>query len=172
LVERLHPELVAGIKVGVMHPGVARRLLPLPPGNQLEVAAAAQSAGLGPRDTEILVSLWQQAKDPEARRYVLREPRAALSKAHPELSQPPPDLRLSAQSQKLLRLLQLLQGVAPRTAGLLQPPPPEADQHLLAKDLRQTTTAVATLLTALGSVTKRPSAAANAASVATPSSSG
>lgn len=171
LVERLHPELVEGIKVGVMHPGVARRLLPLPPGNQLEVAAAAQSAGLGPRDTEILVSLWQQATEPEARRYVLREPRAALSKAHPELSQPPPDPRLSAQSQKLLRLLHLLQGVAPRTAGLLHPPPPEADQHLLAKDLRQTTTAVSTLLTALGSVTKRPSAAASAVSAATPSSS-
>jgi hypothetical protein len=157
---------------GVMHPGVARRLLPLPAGNQLEVAAAAQSAGLGPQDTEMLVSLWQRATDPEARRYLLREPRAALSKAHPELSQPPLDPRLSSQSQKLVRLLRLLQGVAPRTAGLLDPPPPEADQRLLAKDLGQTRAAVSTLLTALGSALKRPSAGASGASAATSSSSG
>ena len=55
LVERLHPELVEAMKLGLIHPGSARRLLSLPPGNQLEMAAAIQSARLGPRDTELLV---------------------------------------------------------------------------------------------------------------------
>jgi ParB-like chromosome segregation protein Spo0J len=172
LVERLHPELVEGIKVGMVHPGVARRLLSLPPGNQLEVAAAAQSAGLGPRDTEILVGLWQRATDPEVRRYLLREPQAAVSKAHPELSPPPVDPRLGPQSQKLLRLLRLLQGVAPRTAALLDPSPTEEDQRLLARDLSRTEAVVSRLLTALGSVLKRSNAAVSDASDATSSSSG
>src|SRR6266545_568026 len=51
LVERLHPELVEAMKVGMLAPGVARRLLSLPPGNQLQIAAATRSAGLGPRAT-------------------------------------------------------------------------------------------------------------------------
>src|SRR5277367_140212 len=63
LVERLHPELVEAMKLGLLHPGSARRLLSLPPGNQLEMAAAVESAGLGPRDTELLVSLWYRTKD-------------------------------------------------------------------------------------------------------------
>jgi ParB-like chromosome segregation protein Spo0J len=172
LVERLHPELVEGIKVGVVHPGVARRLLPLPAGNQLEVAAAAQSAGLGPHQTEMLVGLWQRASDPEVRRYLLREPLAALSKVHPELTPPPTDPRLGAQSQKLVRLMRVLQGVAPRTAALLDPPPPPEDQRLLTKEVVRTKAAISTLLTALGSALKRSSDGGSDASAATPSSIG
>jgi ParB-like chromosome segregation protein Spo0J len=57
LVERLHPELLESMKLGMLHPGSARRLLSLPPGNQLEMAAVVVHAALGPRDTELLVSL-------------------------------------------------------------------------------------------------------------------
>jgi ParB-like chromosome segregation protein Spo0J len=171
LVERLHAELVEGMKLGLLHPGVARRLLPLPPGNQLELAAAAQSAGLGPRDTELLVSLWQRAKDPDVRSYLLREPRAALRRARPELG-PPPDPRLGPRSRQLLRLLRLLQGVATRAADLLEPAPPEPDLRILAPDLRATSQATSGLLTALGRVESASGGGASAASAATSSSAG
>ena len=72
LVERLHIELVEGMKLGMLSPGVARRLLSLPPGNQLQIAAAAQNAGLGPRDTELLVSLWQRRRSRRCARICWR----------------------------------------------------------------------------------------------------
>lgn len=164
LVQRLHAELMEAMKLGVLPPGVARRLLPLPPGNQLELAAAAQSAGLGPRDTELLVGLWQRATDPEVRRFLLREPRTALSHSHPDLAAAPPDPRLAAQSQRLCRLLRLLQGVAPRTESLLRPPPPETDLRLLTEDLRATRESICRLATALGSLLSTSSDVASDAS--------
>ena len=71
LVERLHPELVAAVRTGLLAAGVARRLLGLPPGNQLELAAVATQAGLTTGETELLVSLWQQTSDPAIRRFLL-----------------------------------------------------------------------------------------------------
>jgi ParB-like chromosome segregation protein Spo0J len=146
LVERLHPELVEGMKLGVLAPGVARRLLPLPPGNQLQLSAAAQSASLGPRDTELLVSLWQKAKEPAVREALLTQPRAALAQAHPEL--PRADPRLTPSGQQLSRLLALMKSVAPRAARLL--PPAEADRRILARLPEQTRAAVWQLWTVLG----------------------
>ena len=71
------------MKLGMLHPGSARRLFSLPPGNQLEVAAAVQSAKLGPWETELLVSLSRRTKDPNgAPRAVVRaagEPAEAAS---------------------------------------------------------------------------------------------
>ena len=106
--ERLHPELVESMKLGMLHPGSARRLLSLPPGNQLELAAVIGSARLGPRDTELLVSLWHRTKDPAARRALLSEPRASLLKHHPETRRPPVDPRLSPEGQRLCRCLHRL----------------------------------------------------------------
>ena len=148
LVERLHPELVEGMKLGMLSPGVARRLLSLPPGNQLQLAASAQGAGLGPRDTELLVSLWQKASSPQVRQQLLAQPRAALLQAHPEL--PAPDPRLTPQGQQLSRLLRLLWGVAPRVTLLL--PPAEADRALLSKQMAQASKAVGRLATSLGPI--------------------
>src|SRR5262249_50528284 len=105
LIERLHPELLESVKLGVLHPGSARRLLSLPPGNQLEIAAVVGSAKLGPWDTELLVSLWHRTKDPAARRLLLSEPRASLLKPHPETRRPPVDPRLSAEGPRLCRRL-------------------------------------------------------------------
>ncbi|MBU1870500.1 MAG: ParB N-terminal domain-containing protein [Candidatus Omnitrophica bacterium] len=47
LVERLAPELREEMKLGLLEPGMARRLLGLPRGNQVELAAVARKAGLG-----------------------------------------------------------------------------------------------------------------------------
>ena len=152
LVERLHPELIEGMKLGVLHPGVARRLLPLPQGNQLKLAAAAQNASLGPRDTELLVSLWQQASNQEVRSYLLSHPKTALKNAHPEVQKQPVDPRLCVQSQRLQRMLRLLSSVAPKTAELLQAPPPIQDMTILESELASATAALSRLMKALGSL--------------------
>jgi ParB/RepB/Spo0J family partition protein len=168
LVERLHPELIEGMKVGLLSPGVARRLLSLPPGNQLQIAAAAQSAGLGPRDTERLVSLWQRAKDPAVQRQLLAEPRAALARAFPESTAVDP--RLTPQGQQISRLLRLVAGVGTRLSRLL--PPAEADRPILAKEIAEARTAVSRLARSLGSTGSAGTASASGEADATGSSSG
>jgi len=148
LLERLHPELVEAMRLGLLHPGVARRLLALPQGNQLLVATAAQQAHLGPRDTELLVGLWQRAKDHEVRKQLLAQPSAALKAAFPELARPPPDPRLTAEGRQLSRLLHQLAVMAPKAARLLPPTP--QDLQVLAPALSQAKREVSRLTSALG----------------------
>jgi len=57
LVERLHQELVEWVRMGLMSAGTARRLMVLPAGNQLEMAAVVTQAKLSTEQTELLVSL-------------------------------------------------------------------------------------------------------------------
>lgn len=149
LIQRLHPELVEAIRLGLFHPGVARRLLALPPGNQLQIATAAQSARLGPRDTELLVRLWQRAKDPELRKQLLAQPALALKTAFPEHCKPPMDPRLSRDGQQLSRVLHQVRTLASRATRML--PPSAADLPILVPILSQTEQAACLLASALGS---------------------
>lgn len=151
LVERLHPELVEAMKLGLLHPGAARRLLSLPPGNQLEMAAVVQSAKLGPQDTERLVSLWRRTKDPVARRVLLSEPRASLSKHHPETRRPPLDPRLSPEGQRLVQALHRFEAMATETSRRLRPPLPAKELEILSKVLGAAHKAASRLVTELGS---------------------
>ena len=98
LVERLAPELQEEMKLGLLEPGMARRLLALPRGNQVELAAAARKAGLGVGQTEKLVQLWQKALSAEARQFVVSHPTEALDTAR-SLPKQPQDPRLSSQGQ-------------------------------------------------------------------------
>lgn len=164
LTERLHPELVESIRLGILHPGVARRLLALPPGNQREMAAVAQAAKLGPQDTERWVRLWQQASDPEVRRFIMTRPREALHHAFPERALARPDLRLSPAGQKLQRYLRMLTEMAPRTESLLRPMPTGPDLPLLCQDLRGAELALERLVPLLGSVGSASCAGASDAS--------
>jgi ParB-like chromosome segregation protein Spo0J len=150
LVARLHPELVEAMKLGVLHPGAARRLLSLPPGNQLELSATIQGHGLGPRDTELLVGLWHRTTDPAARRGLLTDPRAGLARHHPETRRPPQDPRLSAEGQRLLRCLRRLESATMETSRRLRPPLPPQDLEILDKDLRRASKAASRLATELG----------------------
>jgi ParB/RepB/Spo0J family partition protein len=167
LVDRLHPELVEQMKIGLLPPGVARRLLSLPPGNQLEVSAAALSSRLGPRDTELLVSLWHKAKDPNARRALLSNPRASLARERPETTRSPANPRLSAMGQRIQRTLRVLDHTATRTRTLLREPLSAFDLELLKPELRRTSTSLGTLVTALGSTASAGSGAGSDASDAT-----
>lgn len=152
LVERLHPELIESMKIGLLHPGVARRLLALPPGNQLELAAAVQKAMLGARDTELLVSLWSNTKDAKGRQTILADPRAALREHHPQTQRPPSDPRLSVTGQRLQRMLQILHGVVPQTLVILEASPSSKDLRILRRDLRTVARSVDRLAIVLGSI--------------------
>jgi len=151
LIERLHPELVEAMKLGLLHPGSARRLLSLPPGNQLEMAAAIQQARLGPRDTELLVSLWRRTKDESARRALLSEPRTSLGKHHPETRRSPLDPRLSAEGKRLCRALQRLDAVATETSRRLSTTLTATDRAVLSEALRTAAGKASRLVTELGS---------------------
>jgi ParB/RepB/Spo0J family partition protein len=166
LIERLHPELIEAMKLSLLHPGSARRLLSLPPGNQLEMAAAVENARLGPRDTELLVSLWHRTKESSARRALLSDPRASLSKHHPETRPPSLDPRLSPEGQRLRRCLHRLDAMVTETSRRLRSTPPP-DLALLDKDLRTAATAASRLATELGSARTPASASESAESGAT-----
>lgn len=104
LLERLAPELQEEMKLGLLEAGTARRLLSLPRGNQVELAAVARKAGLGVRQTERLVQLWRQAPSEAVRKYVLAQPEEALNAAQSPPKRPP-DPRLSSQGQQVQRRL-------------------------------------------------------------------
>jgi len=151
LVDRLHPELLEAMKLGLLHPGSARRLLSLPPGNQLEVAAAVQRARLGPWDTELLVGLWRRTKDPTVRRALLSEPRASLHKQHPERRRSPLDPRLGPEGQRLCRCLHRLSAVMTETSRRLTSAQSATDRAILDEELRSAAAAASRLSTELGS---------------------
>jgi hypothetical protein len=168
LLERLHPELLASLRLGLLRPGVARRLMVLPAGNQLEMAAVAQREQLGPHETEQWVSLWRGAKSAEVRRYVLTHPHEAISHADPMSgTKAAIDPRLSTRGQRLSRLLRIVCGTSNRMRELLTPPPPSADRTILASDLGATQQAVQRLAAVLGSVVSEHVDAESVASDAT-----
>lgn len=154
LIERLHPELVEQIREGILPPGPARRLLSLPAGNQIELAAVVMHEGLGSQDTERLVRLWRTA-DPPIREFLLAHPREALANARAGDPEAPPDPRLTPQGQRLERHLRILQGVAPRTLQALRPRPAAEDLEILAGDLESTRSSLSRLVEALGSARPR-----------------
>ncbi len=134
LLERLAPELLQDMKLGLLEPGMARRLLGLPRGNQVELATVARRAGLGVRQTESLVSLWRRAPSEEARKYVLTNPIDAI-RAKTSAPKCPEDPRLSAQGQWVQRRLRAaakaLSGLTESLGSGLQP----ADRKLLTGEI-------------------------------------
>lgn len=104
LLERLAPELQEEMKLGLLEAGMARRLLGLPRGNQVELAAVARKAALGVKQTETLVQLWRRAPSDQARQFVLTHPREAMA-ATPSPPQRAQDPRLSVQGQGVQRSL-------------------------------------------------------------------
>jgi ParB-like chromosome segregation protein Spo0J len=167
LVERLHPELIASLQLGLLRPGVARRLLALPQGNQLQLAAAAQQARLGPRETERLVSLWRRAEHPDARRFLLAHPREALAQAYPKPSPPTWDPWLSQRGQQILRLLRLLEETLPRLLYLLETPATTEETAALTPTLRKVRDLARRLESRAGSFASCTSDGASGASGAT-----
>ncbi len=172
LVDRLHPDLTEWVRTGLMSAGTARRLVPLPAGNQLEVAAVVAKASLGTEETEALVSLWQKAPEPQIRRAILARPREALAEARPWNAQRPTDPRLSPRSQALQRALQILAAVGPRVMHGLRPPPRPQDLTILHPDLESVHSMLPGLEEVVGTASRSPPSGARNAMSETPSSKG
>jgi len=151
-VERLHPDLLEWVRTGLMSAGTARRLLVLPAGNQLELAAVVNRAELTTEETELLVSLWQKTSEAGIRRFLLTEPRRALQNAQPEKIALPPDPRLSERGRAIARALPVLRGVALRVIEALQTLPSPPELRLLEREIEQTAQVLPRTLEALGSV--------------------
>lgn len=150
LLERLHSDLVEWVRTGLMSAGTARRLMVLPAGNQLEVAAVVTQAELSTSETELWVSLWRKTSDPQIRRFLLKEPRAAIQNAQPEKAETVLDPRLSARGKALARVLPLLRGVAVRVSEALQPAPEPTDLKLLLAQMEKTASVLPQAQEALG----------------------
>jgi ParB-like chromosome segregation protein Spo0J len=134
LLERLAPELQQYMKLGLLEAGMARRLLGLPRGNQVELAAVARQASLGVKQTETLVRLWRQAPSEQARQFVLAHPREAITEAT-TATERVADPRLSAQGQWVQRKLRLALGAMTALAEALGSGLKAEDQRLLEEDL-------------------------------------
>jgi ParB/RepB/Spo0J family partition protein len=168
LIERLHPELLEAIRLGMLHPGVARRLLSLPPGNQLRVAAAVQQAGLGPRDTEWLVGLWHQAPSETQRCELLRDPRSSLARHHyPQIPATDRQGPSRPAHQRMYRLLGVLMGTAARMIAVLGPAPLSQEMIPLGPAIATAAQTLHTLADQLGSCSRTAPTASGAASSGT-----
>jgi ParB/RepB/Spo0J family partition protein len=150
LVDHLHPGLLEDMKLGLLSAGMARRLLSLPAGPQLEIAAAARAAGMTVHQTEKLVGLWHRS--PEGREQLLKDPLTALAKAGPgpRSKQVPADPRLTSIGQEVARLALQVRQAVPRLSELLKAALTGQDLVLLAPDLRATRDAVEALAIDLG----------------------
>lgn len=172
LVERLHPDLTEWVRTGLMSAGTARRLITLPAGNQLEVAAVVTQVSLGTEQTEALVSLWHKAPDPQTRRAILSRPREALAEAHPWEPSRETDPRLSPQGQALQRGLRILQGVGARVTQALGAPARPQELTILRPELQSVQRMLPGLQEALGTASSSPACGAASATSETPSSGG
>jgi ParB-like chromosome segregation protein Spo0J len=77
----LSPRLLAQGAVAELGSGSIRRLALLPVCNQEELVAVSHREQLGEHDTALLIDLWRQAPDTEARHYLLEHPRCAIELA-------------------------------------------------------------------------------------------
>jgi ParB-like chromosome segregation protein Spo0J len=141
LLERLSPELQEDMKLGLLEAGMARRLLGLPRGNQVELAAVARKAALGVKQTETLVRLWRAAISAQARKLLLAHPREAIAEAEANATSPPQrpqraeDPRLSAHGQWVQRTLRAALRTMTALARALGSGLPMEDQMLLKEEL-------------------------------------
>jgi ParB-like chromosome segregation protein Spo0J len=168
LVERLHPDLVEWVRTGLMTPGTARRLIVLPAGNQLELAAVVSRTELTTEETELLVSLWRKTRDAEIRRFLLTDPRSAIQKAREERSEAAIDPRLGSGGRTLAKALAVLRGVVVRTNEALHLSAEPEDMKILRPEIEKISRMLPELVAALGSSDRYKSSADNGETSAMP----
>lgn len=149
LLERLAPELQEEMKLGLLEPGMARRLLGLPRGNQVELAAVARKAALGVRQTEELVRLWRRAPSAEAQQFVLSHPKEALeaTRSSPKQADDP---RLSSQGQRVGRRLRAATVALSELAEAMGPGLSREDRTLLEEDFEELSRQMKRVLSRVG----------------------
>ena len=125
VLEKLSGPVRSDVELGLVPPSLARQLLRLPVGNQVDILAAARREALTAVEVQGVVDLWLGAAGETQRQHVLTQPREAL-----RLAQTRPcwqyDPRLSGAGNRTARQLgrlleELLRWLAwLRCPGLLQ----------------------------------------------------
>lgn len=104
MLEKLSEEVRSDFGLGLLTPTVARQLVRLPMGNQLETLAAARREGLTAEETRKVVDLVLAAKTRQQVEYVLAKPQQALRQASGEVVRGY-DPRLSVAGNRIARRL-------------------------------------------------------------------
>lgn len=117
LVERLADGVQQQVKEGLISASSARELVRLPRGNQTEVAQVAARQRLTSRELGALVEILLGSPS-WARVEILTDPRGFLNKGEPEADGN--DARLSAQANRLRKLLLRFESVANRVHEFLR----------------------------------------------------
>ncbi|MCP4677851.1 MAG: ParB N-terminal domain-containing protein [Deltaproteobacteria bacterium] len=105
LIERLHKQVQEDIRVGLLSVSAAREIARLPRGNQPEAALCIHRNGLTVREASLLVTLFEKATDRTEQQALLDRPRDALDRHCGGPAVAVYDSRLSAQANRLRRLL-------------------------------------------------------------------
>lgn len=105
LIERLSEQVQSDVRVGLVSVSMTREIVRLPRGNQPEVALCIHQNGLTVREASLLVTLFEKATDRSEQQALIERPRDALDKHRCGPTMAHYDPRLSAQSNRLRRLL-------------------------------------------------------------------
>lgn len=156
LVERLHEDVQADVRVGLVSVTTAREIAQLPRGNQPEVAAAVHRAGLTCREAATLTHLFERAGDRQQQQALLAEPREALLRFKGGPATAPYDARLGVVANRVRSSARGLLGAANRFTQQLQVASTDEwssqDRTVVIPLLRQSQRAVELLSTALDEV--------------------
>jgi ParB-like chromosome segregation protein Spo0J len=82
LLERLSPQAKEDLRLGLLSVSVARQVVRLPAGNQVEVLQATRRDALNAAEVRGVVDLLLASANREQEEYVLTKPREALQQAH------------------------------------------------------------------------------------------
>lgn len=111
LARRLSTNLLAEAELGRLNPGSLSKLALLPKRNQEEVWAVGTELDSG--EVGLLAELWRKAPDPDARAWVLANPRAAIATAKGK-SDDAADPRLGPIGDEVMKCLVALRRVSLR----------------------------------------------------------
>jgi ParB-like chromosome segregation protein Spo0J len=118
LVERLCPEAVEDLRLGLLRPTMARELARLPAGNQSELVALIQREQLTRDELRVLVDGVLGCSTEKQRCFILEHPREVLAQNR-ATDMPRRDPRLSPAGQKAARRLGTLDGMLAGTQSWL-----------------------------------------------------
>lgn len=101
LAERLSETVAGDVRAGLLSSTVAREVARLPRGNQAHVATSIHRHALTSHEAALLVTLFAGTQGEAQQRYVLDQPREALSAQRPREPTPARDPRLGPETQAL-----------------------------------------------------------------------
>lgn len=153
LVERLHEDVQADVRVGLVSVTAAREIAQLPRGNQREVASTVYRSGLTTREAGALVNLFDRTRDRKEQEALLAEPRQAIERFRGGRKSAPYDPRLEPAANRVRQRSKAVVGTAGRLTQELQLADvadwSEVERSVLQPLLRQARRALDLLTTAL-----------------------